>query len=162
MRNAPSVLIPVGRSRFGACALALAWGVGLALWGAWWMQVPDPTAWAGVSPAQLAMAGLLGVCGAWACHSQRRAARGLLDWNGQTWCWATAQGACEARVAVTCDLQRWLLVRLEPADSSGVQWLWLAPRGGAQHGLAVRRALYFQSAPQDPPQRAGVLPTLPP
>ena len=147
MRNAPSVLIPVGRSRFGACALALAWGVGLALWGAWWMQVPDPSAWAGLSRAQLAMAGLLGVCGAWAWHSQRRAARGLLDWNGETWCWTTAQGACEARVAVTCDLQRWLLVRLEPADGSGVQWLWLAPAAGEPHWRAARRALYFHSVP---------------
>lgn len=162
MRNAPSVLIPVGRSRFGAGALALAWGAGLALWTAWWMQVPDPAAWAGVSRAQLAMGGLLAACGAWAWHSQRRAARGLLDWNGQSWCWTTAQGACEAQVAVACDLQRWLLVRLEPADGWGVQWLWVAPRGGAQHGLAVRRALYFQGASQAPSQQAGVLPNVPP
>jgi hypothetical protein len=154
MRNAPSVLIPVGRSRFGVCALALAWSAGLALWVAWWMQVPDPSAWAGLSRAQVGMAGLLGVCGAWACYSQRRAARGLLDWNGQTWCWTTAQGACEARVAVACDLQRWLLVRLEPTDGSGVHWLWLAPSGGAQHALAARRALYFQSVSSGAPVAA--------
>ena len=162
MRNAPSVLIPVGRSRFGACALALPWGAGLALWVAWWLQVPDPTAWAGVSRAQLAMAGLLAVCGAWAWHSQHHVPRGLLDWNGQTWCWTTAQGDCEARVTVTCDLQRWLLVKLEPADGSGVQWLWLASGSGTQHRLAVRRALYFHSASRAPPQRAGLLPNVPP
>jgi hypothetical protein len=162
MRNAPSVLIPVGRSRFGACALALAWGSGLALWVAWWTQVPDPAAWAGLSRAQRAMAGLLAVCGAWAWYSQRHAARGLLDWNGQTWCWTTAQGACEVRVAVACDLQRWLLVRLALVDGSGMQWLWLAPGSGTQQALAARRALYFQSASQAPPQQAGVLPNVPP
>ena len=174
MRNAPSVLIPVGRSRFGAWVCALTWFAGLALWGAWWWQVPDPAAWAGLSWPQAVMAGALLVCGAWAVSDQRRTARGLLDWNGESWCWTTAGGACEVRVAVACDLQRWVLVRLEPVDGAGApagsgsdmprgaQWLWLAPSGAASHWRAVRRALYCPGASQASPEPPALWPTVPP
>ncbi len=163
MRNAPSVLVPVGRSRFGGCVSALAWTAGLVLWVCWWWATPDPTAWAGVSRAQAIMAVLLVVCGAWAWLAWRRSPRGLLDWNGERWCWTTADGVCEARVAVACDWQGVLLVRLSPLEGTAVHWLWLVPTGGPGHWLAVRRALYCPGALKASPESLAAAPsTVPP
>jgi len=146
MRNAPSVLIPVGRSHLGRRLLVLAWCAGLGLLVAWRVQVPDRQMGAGLSAAQMLMGVLLGVCGLLAWRSDRRTAKGLLDWDGSVWSWTTALGACTAQVSVCCDLQRRLLVRLEPSDDSGVQWLWLSPGSGEEHWRAARRALYFRGA----------------
>lgn len=146
MRNAPSVLIPVGRSHLGRRLLVLAWCAGLGLLVAWRVQVPDWQMGAGLSAAQMVMGVLLGVCGLLAWRSDRRTAKGLLDWDGSAWSWTTALGACTAQVSVCCDLQRRLLVRLEPSDDSGVQWLWLSPGSGEEHWRAARRALYFRGA----------------
>lgn len=146
MRNAPSVLIPVGRSHLGRRLLVLAWCAGLGLLVAWRVQVPDWQMGAGLSAAQMVMGFLLGVCGLLAWRSDRRTAKGLLDWDGSVWSWTTALGACTAQVSVCCDLQRRLLVRLEPSDDSGVQWLWLSPGSGEEHWRAARRALYFRGA----------------
>ncbi len=158
MRNAPSVLIPVGRSRLGVFLPLAAWLAGLTLLVAWRVQVPDPDGWAGWSAAQALMAGLLAVCGLLAWRIQRRAATGLLDWNGDSWCWTTARGDCNARVTVACDLQRRILLRLDPDDGSGLQWLWLAPTRGEEHWRALRRALSFSGSRQPPSQRPAVPP----
>ncbi len=146
MRNAPSVLIPMGRSQLGRRLRVLAWCAGLGLLVAWRVQVPDWQMGAGLSAAQMVMGFLLGVCGLLAWRSDRRTAKGLLDWDGSVWSWTTALGACTAQVSVCCDLQRRLLVRLEPSDDSGVQWLWLSPGSGEEHWRAARRALYFRGA----------------
>ncbi len=158
MRNAPSVLIPVGRSRFGACLLVAVWLAGCAVLVAWRVEVPDRDGWAGWSSAQGVMAGLLAVCGGLAWRSQRRALPGWLDWNGESWCWTTARGDCRVRVVTAIDLQYRILVRLEPEEGYGVQWLWLAPRGGEAHWRAIRRALYCSGSRQPPPERPAVLP----
>jgi hypothetical protein len=151
MRNAPSVLIPVGRSRLGRRLLVLAWCAGLTLLVAWQVQRAGWQTWAGLSAAQTVMVVLLGVCGLLAWRSHLRTAKGLLDWDGSVWCWTTARGVCTAKVLVCCDLQRRMLVRLEPSDDSGLQWLWLSPGSGEAHWRAARRALYFQGCLQAPP-----------
>lgn len=158
MRNAPSVLIPVGRSRFGACVLAAAWLAGLALLVGWRLQAPDPGSWAGLSGPQAAMAVLLLTCGLLAWRHHRRASVGLLDGDGQHWWWITAGGECAAQVRVMADWQGLMLVRLTPEDGSGVQWLWLVPRGNAEHWRAVRRALYFRASRQAPPDGRAAMP----
>jgi hypothetical protein len=158
MRSAPSVLIPVGRSRLGAAVFIAAWLAGFALLVAWRLQAPAPSAWAGLSGVQVVMGALLLVCGALAWRSHRRASRGLLDADGDSWCWTTAQGACAAQVTVVCDGQWFLLVRLQPDDGSGVQWLWLLARSGPQHWRAVRRALYFRASREAPPDGTAAMP----
>lgn len=158
MRNAPSVLIPVGRSRFGACVLAAVWLVGLSLLVAWRLQVPAPGPWVGLSGSQAVMAVLLVVCGLLAWRHHRRAGVGLLDGDGQHWWWITAAGECAAQVRVMVDVQRVLLVRLVPEDGSGVQWLWLVRRGNPEHWRAVRRALYFRGPREAPPDGRVAMP----
>lgn len=135
-----------------------AWLAGLALLVAWWMQAPAPHAWAGLSGVQIVMAVLLALGGALAWWCQRQSVPGLLDWDGHSWCWTTAQGACAARVSVVYDGQRVLLVRLHPEDGSGVQWLWLVPRGSPEHWRAARRALYFRAARKEPPDGTAAMP----
>ncbi len=151
MRNAPSVLIPVGRSRFGTWVFAGAWLAGLSVFAAWRLQAPVTGAWVGLPGSQAVMLALLAACGLLAWRSHRRACPGWLDWDGHSWCWSTAQGDCAAQVGVAADWQGVLLVRLQPEDGSGVQWLWLRPRGNPAHWRAVRRALYFRASRQAPP-----------
>ncbi len=170
MRNAPSVLIPVGRSRFGPGVLAAAWLAGLALGVAWWLQAPAAGTWPGLSNAQTVMAALLALCGGWAWHSHRRACPGWLDWDGHSWCWITARGDYPVRVEVAGDWQRLLLVRVQPQEGPGsgfdaepgvgpeVQWLWLTPRGSPAHWRAIRRALYFRASRQAPPDGTAPMP----
>lgn len=135
----------------GRRLLVLAWCAGLTLLVAWQVQRAGWQTWAGLSAAQTVMVVLLGVCGLLAWRSHLRTAKGLLDWDGSVWCWTTARGVCTAKVLVCCDLQRRMLVRLEPSDDSGVQWLWLSPGSGEAHWRAARRALYFQGCLQAPP-----------
>jgi hypothetical protein len=156
MRNAPSVLIPVGRSRLGAGVCAAAWLAGLALGLAWWWHAPAPGA--GLSGAQVVLAGLLIACGLLAWYSLCRTPAGLLDGDGHGWVWSTADGECAAQVRVVADWQRVLLLRLAPEDGSGVQWLWLTPRAGPDHWRAVRRALYFRASRQAPPDGMAAMP----
>ena len=156
MRNAPSVLIPVGRSRFGAGVLAAVWLAGLALGVTWWLQTP------GLPGTQVVVAALLALCGSWAWHSHRKACTGWLDWDGHTWCWTTARGDCPVQVEVAGDWQRLLLVRVRPQDGSGVGpdvgWLWLTPRGSPAHWREIRRALYFRASRQAPPDGTAPMP----
>ncbi|MEY2617861.1 MAG: hypothetical protein RL522_863 [Pseudomonadota bacterium] len=158
MRNAPSVLIPVGRSRWGAAVLAAAWLAGWGVLLAWRWQVPTSGDWAGLSGAQATMALMLGVTGVFAFVSHRRTRTGWLDGDGRSWCWTTAQGDCEAQVNVMGDWQRVILVRLIPADGSGAQWLWLVSHSGPEHWRAVRRALYFRGAREAPPDGMAATP----
>lgn len=143
MRDAPSVSVPVGRSRFGQW-LAL----GLTVLGAL------PLAgWTLASPAPLrqgAVALLLALLGGWAWHSQRPRWQGVLHGRAGDWFLLDGPEPQGVDVAVTLDLQCLLLLRAVPRQGGGIRWFWLTPRGDAAHWQAVRRAVHApHAAPTD-------------
>src|SRR5689334_13737408 len=104
MHAAPSVIYPVGRGRWAAVALALAWLAGLAALLAWAWQSAGPVWLRG--PAFV----LLAACGAWAAFAWLRAPRGVLAWTGAGWLWRDARGEEEGGARLALDLQAALLL----------------------------------------------------
>ncbi len=142
MRSAPSVIVPVGRSRFGAGLAYGAWGLGLAA------LVYACLVEGSVGLAQALTAAALAVCGPLALAAARRQPEGELAWDGAAWHWQPrSRGPVrEVEVVMACDLQRWILLRLAPRGrSGGATWVWLES-GACADWLAVRRAVYSPAA----------------
>ena len=150
MNGAPSVTFPVGRSSLGP-ALALAtWLAGALTWAAWAWQ-------AGFAGGRTVIGGVvLLACGGVAWLQSGRPARGLLDWDGAQWLWYCGHEETLVRVAPALDLQRWLLVRLSPAEGRGGPcWLWLARGADPEHWRSLRRAVYFAGPTEAFPEGAA-------
>lgn len=156
MRNAPSVLYPVGRCRFYAGALlvlgCLALGV-LVSW--WWTLLPlrvegPPGHGAGVSAGAAGAAAWLG----WALFAWRswhRTPQGLLQWDALgaaplgagVWRWCSAAhegGAPLQRVELVLDLQQRALLRLRNPDAMH-RWVWVEAGRDPARWSDLRRAL---------------------
>lgn len=157
MRSAPSVTSPVGRSSFGAGLSVGAWCLGAVGLLAWSLG-PAPLGW-----RQAVVAATL-LVSAWPwLAGRRRPVGGTLAWDGSAWRRQGADGVYVVQVEVTCDLQRWVLVRLERDPSAGrtgprVEWLWLESGGDRQRWLAVRRALYFRGTSEALPDGPAAKP----
>jgi hypothetical protein len=164
MRNAPSVILPVGRSLWGRAAAAVPVAAsGLALV-AWAIAMPRP--WSSAALAQafmLALTWIVAAVVAW--RHAARAPTGVLRWEGRgrdrareaaaegestgwTW-WADGSecGEVPVRPAVMIDLQQLLVVRLEPVEAGqagrrACAWLWLTPEDDPARWWALRRGLY--------------------
>jgi len=155
MRNAPTVLYPVGRCAFYARLLVGLGALGLtALLAAGWYsgESAGPPAWRG--PAALAGAGLwlLWVVCAW--WSWQHAPRGQLQWDALAasadagtqvgaWRWrseAYQEGAVLQRVELMLDLQSRVLLRLHNPDAA-TSWVWLERRQDPARWDDLRRAL---------------------
>lgn len=156
MRNAPSVVFPVGRCFFYAGLLAALGGLGLLvllLW--WWSWLGTP----GEAPFLVRLADAVGLLlwVVWAGFARWRWLRspvGQLQWDalgapvGGTsraglWRWrvdAYTDAMALRQVERVLDLQSHLLLRLHPADGAP-RWVWLerAPDPGRWNDL--RRAL---------------------
>lgn len=143
MHNAPSVNYPVGRSRWAAALLALAWLAGAAVaWG--WSAQPDIALWR-PGAAWLALAG----SGLFALRTWQRGPEGVLAWDGSSWSWTGARGAAVAgRLRVSIDLQFLLLVSWHDAD--GRRWLWLERARVPERWSELRRAVYSRARPALP------------
>ena len=135
MHSAPAVSYPVGRSYLqitliGFCAvLGLITGVlwsGQLLWSNWRL-------W-------LFGASLLVVL-ALALSDWQGTASGHLCWDGQGWCWASANTRMVGRVSVHLDLQSFLLLSLR-SDTGQRQWLWPEQRTEVARWRALRWALF--------------------
>ena len=155
MRGAPSVSVPVGRSRLGLYLMAWLSGLGVLTWLSWVLASPSPG-------RQALVAFVMAVCGAWAWHSQRRTPAGVLHWSGKAWfllgpaaqMLAPAQAGgelpgrevpgdgLEVEVAATLDLQSVLLLRVSANENHLVGWWWLTRGEDAAHWQAVRRAVH--------------------
>lgn len=169
MRNAPSVVFPVGRCVFYAgllCGLAALGLLVLLLW--WWpgfvavAQAPAPTALA---------AGWLGALlwlgwAVFAWRSWLHAPVGWLQWDDQglpvgasdadqsagpvrkgVWRWyreGSADGAPLQRVERTLDLQNRMLLRLRNPDGAH-RWLWVERCSNPAGWNDLRRALVHAS-----------------
>lgn len=168
MRNAPSVVYPVGRCRFYA-ALLVTLGVvtGVMLVVVCWPLLPH-TAVGSTAPPPPSdkVAGLLGALlwlgwSGFAGFSWLRSPTGVLQWDAQApdpgsrspaktglWRWTSAayrEGTPLKQVSLVLDLQSRLLIRLRNTD--GVHtWVWLAMSRDPGRWNDLRRALVATQA----------------
>jgi hypothetical protein len=142
MHAAPSVIYPVGRSRFAGALLAAAWLAGAAALAAWTAQSPTP-GW-----RQLLAALLLGASGAGAAAGWWRSATGTIGWDGTGWSWREAgpgDAAQAGRPALALDLQARMLLRWTPTGGGRRRWLWAQRDAAPSHWDALRRAVYSRA-----------------
>ncbi|HWI80691.1 hypothetical protein [Ramlibacter sp.] len=141
MHDAPSVSYPVGRSRWGAALLALAWLAGVAAVLAWSLQ-PQVAAWR-LAAAWSAVIG----AGALALRQYRRAPAGILAWDGASWSWSEGSGpAASGRLRLSLDLQQILLVHWR--GDRGSRWIWLERASRRERWDDLRRAVYSRARPE--------------
>ena len=151
MRNAPSVMYPVGRCAFhGQWLLVLAAAVAASLWG-WHSSGVDARLWLGwVVGAVLWLA--------WALYAWWRAPLGQLHWDAQApglqsteagaWFWLDNTGLAPQPVlgvAQVLDWQRVVLLQLR-STASVPRWVWVQQPSDPARWLALRRALQRASA----------------
>ncbi|MBE7941953.1 MULTISPECIES: hypothetical protein [Ramlibacter] len=141
MHGAPSVIYPVGRSRFegllilAACAAAAAGLIG-------WALRADPGPAALLAAAVLALAtAALALAGWWRTPGRR------LQWDGEGW---LLDGQALAAVDAVADLQRLLVLRCRRA-AGGTAWLWPERDSDPSHWHGLRRAVYSRARPDAPP-----------
>lgn len=146
MRNAPSVIYPVGRCAFHAqCLLLLAATVAAALWG-WHGSGVEPRLW------QATLAGAV-LWLAWALRAWWRSPTGQLHWDAQAagppgtppgaWFWVAGGSLAPQpllRLEPALDLQRLVLLRLHAAPSVP-RWVWVQQANDPARWLDLRRAL---------------------
>jgi toxin CptA len=136
--NAPSVVYPLGRSRFQGQILLVLWLVALATIGLW-MAHAQAWGWRhGLGVLALVLAGAAALMG-W-----KNSPVGQLAWDGQTWHWESRgyqAGAAEHDVSVVCDFQSFMLLRIDNPDQARL-WLWAERTMFADRWLDMRRAVY--------------------
>ncbi len=156
MRSAPSVNVPVGRSRFGACLALGLWGLGVADLLYWTLADSHPGLPQAVAALLLAAAGVLAWLGV------RRQPEGELAWDGSAWSWRpqAAGPGRRVEVLVACDLQRWMLLQLtdQCRTGRGALWLWLEVGAARTDWLALRRAVYSRATPNAQPEGPAATP----
>lgn len=144
LHSAPSVIYPLGRSRFLGWLLGLAWGVTALVTGAWWVSAAaaDHRPWLGLTALLLA-GGVMAL--GW-----QRSPVGQLSWDGQHWAWESAGylgGGTLAPPQVVLDLQSAVLLRLD--NRAGASWwLWAERTTLPPRWLDLRRAIYAKPRPE--------------
>lgn len=146
MHHAPSVLYPVGRSRFLGRLVPALWLLGvLAAAGQAWHV-------GGLTGPVLLTAGSALLAGALAWWSVRQTPQGALRWNGEAWHWLpeTVGDTLGEEVAplatppqVHLDLQQVLLLSLAPAGGRRL-WLWLEKAQSPARWDDLRRAVFAE------------------
>jgi hypothetical protein len=151
MRNAPSVMYPVGRCAFHALGLLVLAGlVAAVLWG-WRSSAIDTRVWLAT------LAGALFWL-VWALCAWWRSPAGQLHWDAQApapqntgvgaWFWrdsATQAPQPLQRLEPALDLQRLMLLRLH-APKLAPRWVWVQQTRDPARWLDLRRALQQASA----------------
>jgi toxin CptA len=144
MHNAPAVTYPVGRSRFAAAMLGIAWLLGAATTLAWWAQSPS-AGWrlVGACILLIAAAG----CAVW---NWSHAPGGTLTWDGEAWRCSLDRSGLAGGVEVNLDLQQWVLLRWSAGRAS--HWLWLERASCVERWDDLRRAVYSRARLEAPPE----------
>lgn len=143
MYSAPAVSYPVGRSRWAAALMLLAWLAGAAGLVRWTAQ-PDIAPWR-CAAAWFALA----ATGAFAAWQWRQSLQGVLGWDGLAWSWTAAQAAAvSGQLQVSLDLQFLMLVSWR--DAGGRNWLWLERASATERWSELRRAVYSRARPALP------------
>lgn len=138
IHSAPSVVYPLGRSRFQGGVLALCWLAGMSIVVAWGAQQPWDWRLA-TGYAAVLLAGWAALAG------YRNLPSGQLSWDGQMWRWESPvyqTGIAEYELSVIADFQRVLVLRLQ--NQAGAR-LWLCAERSArpERWLDLRRAAHF-------------------
>jgi hypothetical protein len=143
LHNAPSVLYPLGRSRFLGGLLLAGWliAAGVTLW--WW-HASAPADWRPMlGCAAVLVAAWVMTTGWW------RSPVGRLQWDGQRWRWESLvyrSGTALEPPAVVLDVQFALLLRLDN-QAGAVWWLWAERSASPARWLDLRRAVYARHRP---------------
>ncbi|MDW5443693.1 hypothetical protein [Polaromonas sp. SM01] len=143
MHNAPSVVYPLGRSRFQAGVLLGLWLAGLIVLMLWWRAAPGLDWRLGLGLAAVLLAG---VAAAW---GWKNSPVGQLRWDGQVWSWESQgyqAGTAALALTVALDFQRMLLLKLENHDHATL-WLWAGRSAMPERWLDLRRAVYSRRKP---------------
>lgn len=138
MHNAPSVVFPVGRSRFQGGFLLGLWLTGLLLTLSWF-SMAQHSGW-----RMLAAGLVLTVVAIGAGRGWKNSPEGQLAWNGQVWRWESSgyqAGAGDHELTVIADFQRLLVLRLENQAHASL-WLWVERKAFSDRWLDLRRAVY--------------------
>lgn len=156
MRNAPSVVFPVGRCAFYGWLLVALGTLGLLVLSGWWLTSER-------TPAAIAVGAIGGTLWLlWTClarHDWRMSPVGLLQWDALAtrldnpmlagaWIWCTessGQGRPLLSVGVAVDLQRLVLLRLRYPDSTS-RWVWVERSLDPLRWNDLRRALTWAGA----------------
>jgi len=144
--KAPTVVYPVGRSRWAAVTMVLGWAAAAGVTLAWtWAAGPGDGApawgWASLLLAGLALA--------W---HWRSAPSGQLAWDGHRWLWVSRAypvGTPLSPPQVVIDLQGVIVVRMSNPAGAALT-LWLEARQEPGRWLDLRRAIHAR------PQGGGV------
>lgn len=134
MHLPPAVSYDVVRSRWHFYALCMLWGSAVLCAVCFSMvQNHSPLAWSGL----LAVV----ICAPLSFAAWRRAATGLLQWDGARWTWSGFDDAPVRALRISLDLQHVIGLYLRADDGRSV---WLFPERGTDslRWLALRRALY--------------------
>lgn len=157
MRNAPSVVYPVGRCLFHGILLALLGVLGLLVLVAWWWYGAEAPPTPGVSSREWTALAGLGLWVGWvvfAWRSWQRSPVGHLHWDALAtvddehprkgiWRWrsdAYREGAPLRRLELALDLQDRVLLRLRNPDAAG-SWVWVERASDPARWGDFRRAL---------------------
>ncbi len=157
MHNAPSVVYPLGRSRFQGRVLVALWFAGLAVTLLWAVSAPRLDWRLGVAVLAL----LTAAAAAWS--GWRHAPSGQVRWDGQVWHWESPgyrSGTPVLALSVVLDFQRVLLLRLENQDHATL-WLWAHRAAMPERWMDLRRAVYSRrkaSPAAAPPDGPGAIP----
>ena len=142
LHSAPSVLYPLGRSRFLGGLLLTGWLLAAGITVCWW-QASAIADWRPLCGcAALLIAAWLMLTG-W-----RRAPVGRLQWDGQRWRWESLvyrSGTALEPPVVVLDLKFALFIRLDN-QAGAVWWLWAERSALPAHWLDLRRAVYARSS----------------
>jgi toxin CptA len=164
MRNAPSVMFPVGRCRFYAVLLVSLGVLALAvlLLACWPLLSPGEGRLVAAATPTDVLAGVFGILlwlgwGAFALASWRRSPVGQLQWDAHSspqpgapapekagvWRWhstAYRDGTPLQQVHLALDLQSRMLLRLRNTDAVH-SWVWVEQRRDPSRWSDLRRAL---------------------
>jgi hypothetical protein len=149
MRNAPSVMFPVGRCVLFGVLLALLAGLGASALGAWWwLDARASASWLGLAGTVWWLIWVVFAVWTW-----RHSPVGQLRWSALgkrdpaaspgVWHWHSVscpEGAQLQRVELMVDLQGFALLRLHNADALA-RWIWVEHARHPAHWNDLRRAL---------------------
>lgn len=136
MRNAPPVLVPVGRFVWGGrIALMLALLTALV-----WLVLARMQAMSAARMALLALACLFAAGLSWLAWQREQLPSGELAWDGEDWWYRPADGKSQrVRVSLNWDAGRAMLLRVQARPRGGLAGT-IPLAAGLSPALAVARA----------------------
>jgi len=141
MRNAPPVLVPVGRFVWGGrIALMLALLTALV-----WLVLARMQAMSAARMALLALACLFAAGLSWLAWQREQLPSGELAWDGEDWWYRPADGKSQrVRVSLNWDAGPAMLLRVQARPRGGwrAQYLWLQACRLPLQWHALRCAVY--------------------